>query len=281
MFELFFQQPLSVFQKGTFVFQSGWPVWLLAVSVLAGVVLLAWFVWQKTRSAGWPILRSATLWVLQSTMVAVLLIMLGLFLTLGSLVAIVAPAMFDEFRDLRSNLPQYAEDFEVFMSDFGFDTVFGVALAAVGVQQGLRVGSVLLLQLSEVVVAAHRGGYGEERHRRNQDVRRVANSHDDLQTPGAISDGDASGLAGQRIVGGDLQVEVFERRLVGRGALWFGALAPRWLTTYNSRFLPVRCPSFPCETLRCCGRFGWLDVLSLLSPFRLFHCQLAGRNTMP
>src|SRR6187402_2167946 len=76
MFELFFQQPLSVFQKGTFVFQSGWPVWLLAASVLAGVVLLAWFVWQKTRSAGWPILRSATLWVLQSTMVAVLLIML-------------------------------------------------------------------------------------------------------------------------------------------------------------------------------------------------------------
>lgn len=76
MFELFFQQPLSVFQKGTFVFQSGWPVWLLATLVLAGIVLLAWFVWQKTRAAGWPLLRSATLWVLQSTMVAVLLIML-------------------------------------------------------------------------------------------------------------------------------------------------------------------------------------------------------------
>jgi len=76
MFELFFRQPLSVFQKGTFVFQSGWPVWLLGALVLAGAGLLAWFVWQKTRAAGWSVLRSATLWVLQSTMVAVLLLML-------------------------------------------------------------------------------------------------------------------------------------------------------------------------------------------------------------
>ena len=33
MFELFFQHPLSVFRKGTFVLQSGWPVWLLALLV--------------------------------------------------------------------------------------------------------------------------------------------------------------------------------------------------------------------------------------------------------
>ncbi len=76
MFELFFQQPLSVFQKGTFVFQSGWPVWLLAVLVVVGGGLLGWFVWKKTRAAGWSLLRSATLWMLQSTMVAVLLLML-------------------------------------------------------------------------------------------------------------------------------------------------------------------------------------------------------------
>jgi len=76
MFELLFQHPLSVFQKGTFVFQSGWPVWLLAALALAGALLLAWFVWMKTRSAGWPLLRSAALWVLQSTMLTVLLIML-------------------------------------------------------------------------------------------------------------------------------------------------------------------------------------------------------------
>jgi predicted PurR-regulated permease PerM len=51
-----------------------------------------------------------------------LLVLLGVFVGLGSVVAIVAPAMFDEFRDLRNNLPQYAEDLETLMSDFGFDT---------------------------------------------------------------------------------------------------------------------------------------------------------------
>jgi len=76
MFELFFQQPLSVFQKGTFVFQSGWPVWLLVVLVVAGGGVLGWFGWQKTRAAGWPLLRSAALWVMQSTIVALLLLML-------------------------------------------------------------------------------------------------------------------------------------------------------------------------------------------------------------
>ncbi|MBK6318017.1 MAG: AI-2E family transporter [Dehalococcoidia bacterium] len=54
--------------------------------------------------------------------VAVLLILLGVLVTLGTVIAIVAPAMFDEFRDLRSNLPEYAEDFEDFMSDLGFET---------------------------------------------------------------------------------------------------------------------------------------------------------------
>lgn len=54
--------------------------------------------------------------------VAVLLIVLAVLVGIGSMVAIVAPAMFDEFRDLRSNLPVYAEDFEKFMADFGFKT---------------------------------------------------------------------------------------------------------------------------------------------------------------
>lgn len=54
--------------------------------------------------------------------VAVLLIMLTILVGIGSMVAIVAPAMFDEFRDLRSNLPIYAADFEEFMADFGFKT---------------------------------------------------------------------------------------------------------------------------------------------------------------
>ena len=54
--------------------------------------------------------------------VAVLLIVLTILIGIGSMVAIVAPAMLDEFRDLRSNLPVYAADFEEFMADFGFKT---------------------------------------------------------------------------------------------------------------------------------------------------------------
>ena len=41
---------------------------------------------------------------------------------LGSVIAIVAPAMFDEFRDLQGHLPEYAQDLEDFMSGFGFET---------------------------------------------------------------------------------------------------------------------------------------------------------------
>ncbi len=54
--------------------------------------------------------------------IGVLLILLAVFAGLGTVVAIVAPAMFDEFRDLKSNLPQYASDFEDFMENFGLDT---------------------------------------------------------------------------------------------------------------------------------------------------------------
>ncbi len=76
MFELFFQHPLSVFQKGTFVFQSGWPVWLLCLLALGGAAGLGVFVFGKTRQAGWPAVRSVAVWAMQSTIVAVLLLML-------------------------------------------------------------------------------------------------------------------------------------------------------------------------------------------------------------
>lgn len=76
MFELLFQHPLSVFRKGTFVLQSGWPVWLLVLLAVAGAALLGVFVWRRTRASGWSVFRSATLWVMQSTMVAVLLLLL-------------------------------------------------------------------------------------------------------------------------------------------------------------------------------------------------------------
>jgi len=76
MFELFFQHPLSVFQKGTFVFQSGWPVWLLGALAVAGAAVLSVFVLRKAREAGWPAVRGVVLWAMQSTMLTVLLLLL-------------------------------------------------------------------------------------------------------------------------------------------------------------------------------------------------------------
>ena len=54
--------------------------------------------------------------------VAVLLILLAILLVLGGVIAIVVPAVVDEFGSLRENLPQDAHDFEHMMSGFGFDT---------------------------------------------------------------------------------------------------------------------------------------------------------------
>ncbi len=86
-----------------------WPVLLLVVTAFIFMAaLLPYVEWLVRRGV--------------NRVVAVLLILLAVLAGLGSVIAIVAPAMFDEFRDLRSNLPQYASDFEEFMQNFGFDT---------------------------------------------------------------------------------------------------------------------------------------------------------------
>jgi uncharacterized membrane protein len=76
MFELLFQHPLSVYQKGSFVWQSGWPAWLLIVAVVVAIALLAWFVFGKARQAGWSLPRGIALWGMQAVIVTVLLLML-------------------------------------------------------------------------------------------------------------------------------------------------------------------------------------------------------------
>ncbi len=116
----------------------GFPVLKVEVSYrgLVAIGLAALSIWALLRL--WPvvllvitafILMAALLpyvdWLVRRGMnriAAVLLILLGILFGIGSMVAIVAPAMFDEFRDLRSNLPEYATDFETFMSDLGFET---------------------------------------------------------------------------------------------------------------------------------------------------------------
>jgi uncharacterized membrane protein len=75
MFEFFFKYPASVFSKGTFVFAGGWPIWLLILAILAVGVGLALFVRRSTstRVRGG---RSAVVWLLQTLLASVLLLLL-------------------------------------------------------------------------------------------------------------------------------------------------------------------------------------------------------------
>ncbi|MBM3783595.1 MAG: hypothetical protein FJW30_04500 [Acidobacteria bacterium] len=76
MFELLFQHPLAVYRKGELVWQSGWPLWILGMLVVAAIAAAAVFTLRKTVAAGWPAARGVTLWALQSSLVSALLIML-------------------------------------------------------------------------------------------------------------------------------------------------------------------------------------------------------------
>jgi uncharacterized membrane protein len=75
MFELLFKYPQAVFSRGTFVLLGSWPIWLLAVAILAAAVGLGYLVWNRTggRMAG---VKSVTVWLLQTLLAAVLLTML-------------------------------------------------------------------------------------------------------------------------------------------------------------------------------------------------------------
>ena len=77
MFELFFKYPASVFSKGSFVLLGGWPVWLLALAIVSAAVALGVLIRKRAngsvRVAG---VRSAMVWVLQTALAAVLLLML-------------------------------------------------------------------------------------------------------------------------------------------------------------------------------------------------------------
>lgn len=77
MFEFLFKYPASVFSKGTFVFTAGWPLWLLAIAIVAAGLALAFFVRRNTAaSARVKGGRSAVVWLLQTLLASLLLLLL-------------------------------------------------------------------------------------------------------------------------------------------------------------------------------------------------------------
>src|SRR5579885_13757 len=74
MFEFLFKYPASIFHKGQFVFLTPWPIWLLAVAILAAAGVLFWHV---RRNRG--MLQGAqpvAIWLLETGMAALVLFLL-------------------------------------------------------------------------------------------------------------------------------------------------------------------------------------------------------------
>src|ERR1700688_4753927 len=77
MFEFLFKYPATVFSKGTFVLLAGVPKWVLAVAVIAVAVGLAAIVQRRAAGSARVMgMRKAAVWLLQTLMAAVLLLLL-------------------------------------------------------------------------------------------------------------------------------------------------------------------------------------------------------------
>ena len=77
MFEFFFKYPAAVFSRGTLVLLGTWPVWSLgAAIVLAAVGLWFWVHRNSSGSGRIGALRSAAVWLLQTLLASLLLLML-------------------------------------------------------------------------------------------------------------------------------------------------------------------------------------------------------------
>ena len=74
MFEIFFKYPASLFEKGHFVFLTPWPLWMMAVCILAAAGLLFWHVHRNHGMLSG--LRPIAIWLLETAMAALLLFLL-------------------------------------------------------------------------------------------------------------------------------------------------------------------------------------------------------------
>jgi uncharacterized membrane protein len=76
MFELLFKYPQAVFSRGTFVLLGGWPLWLLAIAIVAAAAGLGVLVWKRAGSGRMAGVKSVAVWLLQTLLAALLLLML-------------------------------------------------------------------------------------------------------------------------------------------------------------------------------------------------------------
>ncbi len=77
MFEFLFKYSKAVFNRGTFVLLSGWPMWMLGAAIALAAVVLGWLVWRRAQgSERIGVVRGAFVWLMQTLLVAVLLFML-------------------------------------------------------------------------------------------------------------------------------------------------------------------------------------------------------------
>jgi uncharacterized membrane protein len=74
MFEILFKYPASIFHKGHFVFLTPWPLWLLALAILAAAGLLFWHVRRNHGMLSG--LRPVAIWLLETCLVALILLLL-------------------------------------------------------------------------------------------------------------------------------------------------------------------------------------------------------------
>ena len=75
MFEFLFKYPQAVFSRGTFVLLGALPLWVMLAAIVAAGAGLAYLLWGRgaSRVAG---IRSGLVWLLQTLLAAVLLLML-------------------------------------------------------------------------------------------------------------------------------------------------------------------------------------------------------------
>ena len=78
MFRFLFKYPLSTFSRGHFVLLGAWPMWMLWLSIAAVSAVLALIIRSKLPPGdfGSRTLRATTIWLLQSMLAALLLLLL-------------------------------------------------------------------------------------------------------------------------------------------------------------------------------------------------------------